>query len=95
MFFVNDHNGGHTMLTYLKIALSVAVVLGTASAGLAAPKHAVRHQTTRIQLRVPVSAYTSFGAVAPANSFHARANAVNQPSNFTIQDIGYNESLGN
>ena len=94
------------MLTNLKIALSVAAVLGTASVALAAPKHAVRHQTATIHLQVPVSPYASFGAVRPANpyasfaavppanSFRARG-AVNQPSNFTIQDIGYSESVGN
>jgi len=33
------------MLTNSKIALSVALVLATASAAMAAPKNAVRHQT--------------------------------------------------
>ena len=32
------------MLTSSKIALAVALVLATASAAVAAPKHAVRHQ---------------------------------------------------
>ena len=35
------------MLT--KIALSVALVLATASAAVAAPKHPVRHQTPTVQ----------------------------------------------
>ena len=34
------------MLTNSKIAFSVALVLATASAAVAAPKHAVRHQPT-------------------------------------------------
>ena len=34
------------MLTISKIALSVALVLATASGAIAASKHAVRHQTT-------------------------------------------------
>jgi hypothetical protein len=33
------------MLTNSKIALSVALVLATASAAMAAPKHPVRHKT--------------------------------------------------
>jgi hypothetical protein len=82
------------MLTNSKIALSVALVLATASVALAAPKHAVRHQTTTVQLRIPVTSYTSFAAAPPANSFHARRVA-NQPSNFTIQDIGFNQDIGN
>ena len=39
------------MLTNSKIALSVALVLATASAAVAAPKHAVRHQTATEALR--------------------------------------------
>ncbi|HEY1861913.1 MAG TPA: hypothetical protein VGG61_16245 [Gemmataceae bacterium] len=75
------------MLTNSKIALSVALVLATASAALAAPKQAVRHQTT-IQQQLPASVYLSFRSVRPTNS-------VNEPSNMKIQDIGFKESLGN
>jgi hypothetical protein len=70
------------MLTNSKIALSVALVLATASAATAAPKHAVRHQT--IQQQVPANAYLSFGAV--------RATTV-KSSNQKIQDIGFDENL--
>ncbi|HEY7300747.1 MAG TPA: hypothetical protein VH684_22850 [Xanthobacteraceae bacterium] len=70
------------MLTNSKIALSVALVLATASAALAAPKHAVRHQTATVR-QVPANAYLSFGSVRR-----------NEPSNMKIQDIGFNENLG-
>jgi hypothetical protein len=69
------------MLTNSKIALSVALVLATASAAMAAPKHPVRHQAT---IQFPANTYLSFGAV--------RATPV-KPSNQKIQDIGFNESL--
>jgi hypothetical protein len=71
------------MLTNSKIALSAALVLATASAAFAAPKHPVRHQAT-IQQQVPANAYLSFGSVRSTGS-----------SNMTIQDIGFKESLGN
>ena len=42
------------MLTNPKIALAVALVLATASAAVAAPKHPVRHDAA-IQRQVPAS----------------------------------------
>jgi len=66
------------MLTNSKIALSVALVLATASAAMAAPKHPVR-QNTAIQRQVPAGTYLS---------------SVNQPLYMTIQDIGYREGNG-
>src|SRR5215467_12005212 len=69
-----------TMLTNLKIALAVALVLATASAALAAPKHPVRHQTA-VERQVPASALLSFGSARSTGS-------VNQPLYITIQDIG-------
>ena len=53
------------MLTNSKIALSAALVLATASAALAAPKHAVRHQTA-IERQAPAGAYLSFGSARSA-----------------------------
>ena len=64
------------MLTNSKIALSVALVLATASAAVAAPKHPVRHQPPTVQ-QVPASTYQS---------------SANQPLYMTIQDIGIRES---
>ncbi len=75
------------MLTNSKIALSVALVLATASVALAAPKQAVRHQTA-IERQVPARTYLSFAAVRSTGS-------VKESSNMKIQDIGFNESLGN
>jgi hypothetical protein len=74
------------MLTNSKIALSVALVLATASTALAAPKHTVRHHTS-IARHVPANAYLSLGAVR-------RANFTNEPTYMRIQDIGYREYLG-
>jgi len=68
------------MLTNSKIALSLALVLATASAAMAAPRHAVRHQTA-IQRPVPAGAYLSFGSARSTGS-------ANQPLYMTIQDIG-------
>jgi hypothetical protein len=70
------------MLTNSKIALSVALVLATASAALAAPKHTVR-PATKVERQVPANAYLSFGSVRPS-----------EPSNMKIQDIGFKENLG-
>jgi hypothetical protein len=42
------------MLTNSKIALAVALILATASAAVAAPKHAVRHQTA-VERQVPAN----------------------------------------
>ena len=65
------------MLTNSKLALSVALVLATASAAVAAPKHAVRHQTPSVQ-QVPAGTYLSF-ASAP------RPTSVNEPAYMKIQ----------
>ena len=74
------------MLTNSKIALSVALVLATASAAVAAPKHAVRHQTPTVQ-QVPADAYLSV-ASAP------RTNSVNEPAYMKIQDQGIRDGDG-
>ena len=74
------------MLTHSKIALAVALVLATASVAVAAPKHAVRHQTA-VERQVPASALLSLGSVRSTGS-------VNQPLYMTIQDIGYREGNG-
>ena len=68
------------MLTNSKIALSVALVLATASAAVAAPKHAVRHQTQTVQ-QVPAGSYLSFTSVP-------RTNSVTEPAYMQIQDQG-------
>jgi hypothetical protein len=84
------------MLTNLKIALSVALVLATASAAIAAPKHAVRHQTT-VARQVPAGAYLSFarqqGTYLGVGSARA-SGAANESCYLKIQDIGIDESNG-
>ena len=84
------------MLTNSKIALSVALVLATASAAIAAPKHAVRHQTT-VARQVPTGAYLSFarhqGTDLGVGSARA-SDSVNEPCYLKIQDIGNEEGNG-
>ena len=84
------------MLTISKFALSVALVLATASAAIAAPKHAVRHQTT-VARQVPAGAYLSFarhqGTYLGVGSARASGSA-NEPCYLKIQDIGNEEGNG-
>ena len=93
------------MLTNSKIALSVALVLATTSAAIAAPKHAVRHQTT-VARQVPAGAYLSFarhqtaterqlptGTYLGAGSARA-SGSVNESCYLKIQDIGIEEGNG-
>jgi hypothetical protein len=68
-----------TMLTNSKIALSVALVLATASAAVAAPKHAIRHRNP-IERQVSANDWLSFSSERPANS-------ANEPTYMKIQDI--------
>ena len=75
------------MLTNSKIALSVALVLASASAAIAAPKHAVRHQTT-VARQVPAGAYLSFAGAARASG------SVNESCYLKVQDIGNEEGNG-
>ena len=72
--------GGAALLTNSKIALSVALVLATASAAVAAPKLPVRHQTPTVQQVLAAS---------------VRAiNSVNQPAYMKIQDQGIRDGDG-
>ena len=84
------------MLINSKIALSVALVLATASAAIAAPKHAVRHQTT-VARQVPAGAYLSFarhqGTYRGVGSARA-SDSVNEPCYLKIQDIGIDANNG-
>jgi hypothetical protein len=84
------------MLTNSKIALSVALVLATASSAIAAPWHAVRHQTT-VARQVPAGAYLSFarhqGTYLGVGSARA-SDSVNEPCYLKIQDIGNEEGNG-
>ncbi|HEY7301040.1 MAG TPA: hypothetical protein VH684_24385 [Xanthobacteraceae bacterium] len=74
------------MLTKSKIALSVALVLATASASVAAPRHSVRHPSASAR-QVPASTYLSFATVRAANT-------AKEPTYMKIQDQGIRENLG-
>jgi len=55
------------------IALSLAIVLGTATAALAAPpKHTVRHHQPGVVLQVPGSAYQAYGSARDAEGAGSR-----------------------
>ena len=53
------------MSTRSKIAFSLALVVGTASAALAAPKHTAHHRGTAVVRQLPAAAYEAYGQ-APA-----------------------------
>jgi hypothetical protein len=73
------------MLTKSKIGLSIALVLATASAGMAAPKHRVRHHSAMVHSamvqHLPARTYLSFGSAAGASR-------VAEPTYMRIQTIG-------
>jgi hypothetical protein len=83
------------MLTNIKIALSVALVLATASAAIAAPKHAVRRGTTAA---VPANAYLSFARHQGGTDLGAgparASGSTNESCYVKIQDIGNEEGDG-
>ena len=91
-----EENGDTAMLTKSKIALAVALVLGTASIATAAPRHAVRHHTTRIERQVPASAYLSFGSANARLSYGSArpTGSVAEPTYMKIQDQGIRDYLG-
>ena len=72
------------MMTKFKIALSAALVLGTASAALAAGKHVVRHERT-VQERVEPG-YYSYG--------YYPAQPRGEETYIWVQDQGFRESNG-
>jgi hypothetical protein len=67
-----------------KIALSLALVLATASTAMAAPKHAVRRHAATAR-HLPAATYLSFGSVRGPGR-------VAQPTYMTIQDIGIKDA---
>ena len=73
------------MLTKSKIGLSLALVLATASAATAAPKHPVRQRSATVHSamvrQLPASSYLSFGSAAGAGR-------VAEPTYMRIQTIG-------
>ena len=69
------------MLTNSKIALSLALVLATLSAALAAPKQAAHYQTT-IRQQVPAGSHLSLNSTRPAGSVRSTGPA-NQSSDIS------------
>jgi hypothetical protein len=76
------------MLTNSKIELSVALVLATASAAVAAPKPAVRHQTATAR-HLPTASYLRTGSARSGDSVNS-----GNPCYFEIQTIADEESNG-
>ena len=72
-------------MTNSKIVLSLALVLGMASAAVAATKHPVHHPRTAVEQQVPAGAYQSYGSARPNSS---------EPAYMRIQDRDFNESNG-
>ena len=77
------------MITKSKIGLSLALVLATASAATAAPKHPVRGRSATVHSamvrHLPASSYLSFGSAAGARP-------VMEPTYMRIQTIGIKEN---
>jgi hypothetical protein len=76
------------MLTNSKIALSIAIVLATASAAAAAPKLAVHHQAATAR-QLPADANVGAGSVRSGDLVSAY-----NPCYFKIQTIGNREGDG-
>jgi hypothetical protein len=75
------------MLTKLKLALPLTLVLGMASTAIAAPKHPDHHQLTAGTRQVPAAAYQSFGSAAGTGQVH-------EPAYMYIQDQGVRNEVG-
>jgi hypothetical protein len=73
------------MLTKSKIALSLAIVFGAASAAMATPKHSVHHHGMAVQRQAPAAAYQSFDYAA---------SRVSEPDYMRIQDQDWKNQIG-
>jgi hypothetical protein len=92
---------GGSIMSKTKIALTLAIVLGSASVAVAAPKHEVRHhQPVATQQVLGADAYGAlrsrgdyaYGAVRPTNPV-ARAERAHEPANIAIQSDDFNRGL--
>ena len=72
------------MLTKTKIALSAALVLGTAVSALAATKHPVRHDDKAVQERTTTQGANAYGFAPSAPR--------GEETYIWIQDQGYRDS---
>jgi hypothetical protein len=83
-----------------RIALALAIVLGSASVAVAAPKHVRHHQPVATQQVPGADAYGArefrgdyaYGAVRPVNPV-ARAVRAGEPANMAIQSDDFNRGL--
>jgi hypothetical protein len=79
------------MFNTTKIALSLALVLGTASGALAATKHPAHGHRTAAASQVPAAAYQAFDAAPVSKSpskeygFVGTPGTIQQPLSFRIQ----------
>jgi hypothetical protein len=79
------------MFDKTKIALSLALVLGTASGAMATTKHPVHRHRTAVARQVPAGAYQAFGSVPATGSAYktygvvGSTATVEQPLSFHIQ----------
>jgi hypothetical protein len=66
--------GAMTMLSKTRIALSIAIVLVTASAGMAATQHRIHHHRASIERQLPGAStygYANFGNAYPPSVLEA------------------------
>jgi hypothetical protein len=75
------------MLIKLQVALPLALVLGMASAAIAAPKHADLNQPTAAMRQMSLAAYQSYGSVRDAGQ-------VQEPEYMQFQDQGVRNEIG-
>jgi hypothetical protein len=79
------------MLTRLKFALAAVLVVGTASAALAANKHAVRHEQPTVRERVVAPGYSAYGYYGPR--YYRPLGG--EETYIGVQDQYFRESNGN
>jgi hypothetical protein len=75
------------MITKANIAAAAVLILGTASAATAAPKHPVHRHQTAVVRQVPAAAYGSFGSALGTGR-------VQEPLYMRIQDQDFKNQLG-
>ena len=99
----NGNKKDDAMLTKLNIALSAALLLGTASAALAASKHPIRHLDRDVQRNVVVpggfaypgySAYGSANLNAARDAYDYQRSAARGETYLYIQDKDFRDSNG-
>src|SRR5215467_2547947 len=80
---IKDGTRRQAMLTNSKFALSLAIVLATASAAMATPKQPI-HPNTAIHQQVPAGSHLSLDSTGSTGSMRP-AGSVGKPSNISPQ----------